>query len=321
MTLFDRIAVLGLALLATACGEWSGSPVTSVEPQPIPLGPGPTITVASDLAIAGAHAVDSWGSTVVVAWVEADQAAASVTVRAATSDDAGATFGAPVVVARFPTPAQGGPGWRGVRLGVAAPTPAGPRARPQVWVAAGHGDQARTLTWHSRDGGRTFVELQQYESPPDTVFPNDGWGHVDGSGPLAQGTLTITRGPTGPFFAVPLPEGAQGDPVVVVDEHGALALTWRERDETGAVSLVVRRAWADWNAEVRAGTVAPAFDAAYALARLNDANSGWPSAARVPGGIIVTWVDRTPEGRLSVFARRLGMDMTCTRESETAAAK
>jgi hypothetical protein len=113
---------------------------------------------------------------------------------------------------------------------------------------------------------------------------------------------------------VPLPPAAAGDPAVVVDDHGALALAWRERDDAGGTSLTVRRAWVDWNG---AGGDAPGFDAACRLAVLGP-DASRPAVARVPGGIVTAWIDRGPDGARAVFTRRLGLDMTCTRESTKA---
>lgn len=314
MTPSVRFGVLGLALLAAACGEWSGAPVTSVEPAAIPLGPGTTVSVARVAGEAGVPATDSWGATVALAWVEAADGGARSTVLVSVSPDAGASFTAPVVVGSFPRSFQFGRALGKPWVAVGAPVP-GSRARaPQVWVRAGTGGPALRLTWHSRDGGRTFVELEQHDREADAAFARDVWAHTDGSeqtpGTIRLGRVDAAGRPAG-SYVVPQPAGAQGDPEVVVDEHGALALLWRERGETGEVSLVVRRAWVDWNA---GGGEAPGFDAAYTLATLR--GDRWDrSLARVPGGVIVSWIDRDADGRWEVLARRLGMDMTCTRES------
>jgi hypothetical protein len=92
-----------------------------------------------------------------------------------------------------------------------------------------------------------------------------------------------------------------------VDDHGALALAWVERDDQAPTALVLRRAWVDWNGT---GDLAPSFDAPIVLGRNVDA-ARTVGLAGVPGGVLVTWVGSDPER--SLWTRRVGLDLTCVR--------
>lgn len=303
-------------VLCAACGQWSGAPVKTVEPAAIPLGPGRTVTVARLAEDAGAPAVDAWGDTVVVAWIEASGDGTPVTVKSATSRDAGASFDAPVMVGMIPVGHDVAPGALRAEVGVGAAAPGTQIGASQVWVRVSAAHAPATRAWRSRDGGRGYVEIDSREMPAETVFP-ERWEPMASETAVAPGTLAVaasgTRRTAG-IQQVPIPAAAVGDPVATVDDHGALALLWRERAGAGRISLVVRRAWVDWNIT---GGAAPGFDAAYTLATVAESPRR-PALTRVPGGIVVAWIDPEAEESPGVFARRLGLDMTCTRESTLA---
>jgi hypothetical protein len=303
-------ALVAVAAAAAACGQWSGAPVSDPWQGPVPLGPGPTKTLARGVE-AVALATDAWGPTLVVVWAQRDEASDSLLVRAATSADAGSSFAPPVVVGSL-TGSPRRPDLQ-LRVGVTAPAQPGTRGAEQVWVRlSGDGGPPLAPPWRSQDAGRRFAAMEPDQHVPDSAFPGR-WVPATGTS-AAPGTRLLS--PPGPLrYAgvqrVPLPAGAAGDPEVVVDDHGALALAWRERGEPGTDALTVRRAWVDWNAT---GGAAPAFDATYRLAALGPHATG-PAIARLPGGVAVAWSDLGPDGVASVLVRRLGLDMTCTRES------
>nr|MCU0256658.1 hypothetical protein [Vicinamibacterales bacterium] len=160
--------LLVFALGAAGCGEWSGAPVKTAEPGAVPLGPGPTLTVARAGGAPGPPAIGSWGATVAIAWAEPAAGGAGAAIKASTSQDAGATFAAPVVVGELPVPPDRGLVSIDTQVGVAAPVQGGRAGPPQVWVRAGPGSRDRSRAWHSRDGGRSFAELGPREAPPET---------------------------------------------------------------------------------------------------------------------------------------------------------
>ena len=293
---------VAVALTATACGQWSAAPVTSEAPAVLlPLGPGTIVTVSD--ARAERAALAAWGRTVALAWTSsASQAASRLSV--ATSHDAAASFAPPIDLSVVVDAGA----LVALDVAVSAPERAATASGDpvQVWVRlqrSGGAGQA----WRSRDAGRRFEPVPVAELPSGTF--DEAWSAaveadvvtVDPPGALrAAGPRRVTP----PGHALP-----GRPPAAVLDEHGALALAWPERGEEG-LSIVLRRAWVDWNGASRD---ARPFDAPFIIARgLTDAPS--PLLAAVPGGVIVAW-SSTGEGRAAgLHARRVGLDMTCTSE-------
>jgi hypothetical protein len=149
------------------------------------------------------------------------------------------------------------------------------------------------------------------------------------AGVLPQPWAVASANPAGVTLQPPSPLRAAGaqnvdrpalaasaaQPAAVVDAHGALALAWIEgRDTATGFDLVLRRAWVDWSGQ---SSRAAAFDAPVVVAR------GVPpdtivKIARVAGGVVVAWAAPDAHGRPSVTMRRVGLDMTCTREQAAA---
>lgn len=297
-----RWLIAWLAVLSTACGQWSGRPASSGGDEPIALGPGPTLTVIETGHPLGGLAMASWRSSVVLAWWE--EPAGQRLVRLATSTDAGATFGAPVTAAVLPDDAAGNP-----TLHVTVTAATGPGVPDVVVWVSSEGPDRRPLAYRGRIGSTEFraadASVEFAVALPETWQPEDAPDHAQDTWSLHPPAALRAAG----TWQVPRPSGALGPPAIVVDDHGALALAWREGADE-ARRLVIRRAWIDWNAAD--GRALP-FDAAYELASLGPLASA-PVLARVPGGVVVAWTDeRRPHGR-ALFVRRLGLDMSCTLE-------
>lgn len=307
------VALLLIAAAAGACGEWSGAPAVPPEATAIPLGPGPTIVLAEGGLLDGPPAAHGWSNVVAVAWAES--APGGTAIRVAISRDAALTFGSPTTLTTLR--AQHDARTLDVQVAVAAPGPVARVAR--VWVRGGPARQ--WLAWESRDAGTTFVEAATLGSATDAAFP-PGWTHVDGvqNPPDTTAILPPAALQHAGCQHVAWPEGGRvnpREPAVTVDDHGALALAWTERGDQGRQAIVVRRAWVNWNADPRGQSrcaEAPAFDAAYTLGTATGEVSR-PEITRIPGGVVVAWAAERPEGGRAVYVRRLGLDMTCTRES------
>lgn len=305
-----------IALMAAAgCGQWSSAPVAEAPVAPVPLGPGPLVAVATGTS-STALAVHAHGRVVAVAWASTGPVAGGIGAGVATSPDAGAT----IEDARFLGTVDGGGEGESHRIevGVAGPDRAERAAGPgaQIWVRL-VAARAAGGAWRSRDAGKTFEPLPA-TSLPARVLPDPWIASAAGASHagvvalrppgalMAAGVQHVDR----PALALPSVQ-----PAAVVDDHGALALVWTEAAATSTnADLVLRRAWVDWNGQ--SSRAAP-FDAPVVVAHgvAPDTRAG---LARVPGGVVAVWAARDATGRSSVMMRRVGLDMTCTRESATA---
>jgi hypothetical protein len=290
------------AMASVACGQWSGAPVPAARDAAVPLGPGPVVRIASGPPLVGSPQLRTHGRTAAIAWVVDGGDDASVFV--SISRDAGATFDPPLTLGVVPLGADD----VRLELGLSAPDrSAGRIGESRVWVRAERSGTVR-LAWQSTDAGRTF-EATSHSDVPATVS-SEPWG-VQRMDPrrfsLIPPAALRAAGPKSATYPRSATPGSA--PAVVVDDHGALALAWKE-SAGDAQTVVLRRVWFDWN--VPGGDVTP-FDAPLLVA--DRVSQVTPVAlASVPGGVVVAWAADEADRRTSLFGRRIGLDMTCTLE-------
>ena len=300
------LLALAVAAMSAACGQWAGAPARVAAEVPLPLGPQPVVRVAVGQPVVGAPVLASHGRTLVLAWIARAEPGAEL--RTALSRDAGATFTPPLTVAALTREeANGGR----LETGLVAPGRGAQETSPGVWarVTTGVGFRA----WSSTSGDRSFADVRPDHFPESVA--QEGWRAEPASdhhvsllppGPLRAAGARTARVPSA---AVP---GAL--PAVAVDEHGAFALAWREASAEGT-AVVLRRAWLDWNAS---GAEAEPFDSPTLVAER--VSPTVPLVVTdVPGGVVVAWAAEEAPGLLSLYARGVGLDMTCAREPASAA--
>jgi len=293
--------VAAAAVFTGGCQQSAPSPPppASSAPRPsvvVPLGPAAPVDIPSDVDAEVLPRVDAWGQTVAVAWWERASG-----LRIAISGDAGRTF-----EVRTPPVHGEDPRDRTIALAVREPSDTSrpsrdgePESRVEIWCRVGSGNGASAI--RSTTGGRTFDASIPADTRWTEIFP-EPWELTSAS---SVRTLSLLPPPLLRYVGVqqtPRPEAAldEGLPPMTLDEHGALAVVWRERTATGE-ARVLRRYAIDWNAK---DPRTPPFDAAVPL--IPDAAAAAPALARVPGGIMAVWI---ANGHLRT--RRVGLDMTC----------
>lgn len=295
-------APLALCLLmAAACDRREASaPTRAAAPATpsivLPLGAAAVVDVSSGVDSRVAPRIDAWGQTVAVAWVDG-----AGWIRIAMSPDAGRTFPDEVLLRADSR------GAATIDLAVRAPADLSrpsndgrPDSRVEVWCRVGSGPAAAVV--RSTNGGRSF----DAPIPPDVTFSDvfpEPWELTSAT---TTTTLALLPPPLLRYVGVqqaarPAAAVDRGLPPMTLDEHGALAMLWRERTSAGDAH-VLRRYAVDWN-----GTDphTPEFDAPTTLLPPGQEVLA-PALARVPGGIVVSWVTNG-----ALRTRRLGLDMTC----------
>lgn len=296
-----RLAVAGIVATA-GCGQWSGAPVRPTEAQALPLGPGPIVRVAGTEHVVGAPRLHANGRLVALAWVLEGKPGGAI--RVSVSRDSGLTFDVPSTIGDLGTDAVSD---GRLDVGVAGHAGEAP-GRSRIWVRfeAAHGV---SFAWESTDGGRAFSLVTPSDVPASAVPEPWTVQHIADRRLLLLPPPRL-RAAGAKRAAYPDSAPAGSTPAIAVDEHGALALAWTEEHPPGR-SVVLRRAWFAW--DTFGGDVRP-FDAPVVVAQ-NPAGATPLTLTRVPGGVIVVWAADEAGGR-SLFARAVGLDMTCTQEQE-----
>ncbi len=284
---------------STACNRAAppSSPHRAVGPVSavLPLGPAAPLEVATGVEARVAPSVDAWGQTLAVAWQHRDG-----DVRVSVSPDAGRSFQTQTIAT---VPAEG---VQILAVAVHAPfdlsmpsNDGQPDSRVEVWCRVGDARSATVV--RSRDGGRTFgVPASSDVREPD-VFPAP-W---ESTSAASRGTLALLPPPLLRYVGVqttarPATVVGEGIPPLTLDEHGALAMVWRERTD-GGEAMVLRRYAVDWQGK---DATTSEFDAPTTV--VPRADIMYPALTRVPGGIVAVWIDGD-----TLRSRRIGLDMTC----------
>ena len=266
----------------------------------LPLGPAPPVDAATGVDARSAPRIDAWGQTVAIAWIY-QSGAARVTI----SPHAGRTFRTHAlggVALPASSPARPQPLAIAVRApsDLSLPSNDGQSdSRVEVWYRVG--DDATARVRRSTNGGRTFDAPVPADVSLSDVFP-DPWEPTSAT---TRESLALLPPPPLRYVGVqktarPAAALDEGLPPMTLDEHGALAMIWRERTATGE-ARVLRRYAVDWNG---ADATTPEFDAAMTI--IPDADVLAPAMTRVPGGIVAMWVTNG-----AIRTRRVGLDMSC----------